>query len=82
MSKINKNDTIKSLNNYIELLKQRNSEYSFHGSTSVSEIDFIGRMPQIMALALWQGDNKENNEDVAYIIESFDYLVKNKNIPD
>lgn len=82
MSKINKNDTIKSLNNYIELLKQRNSEYSFPGSTSVSEIDFIGRMPQIMALALWQGDTKENNEDVSYIIESFDYLVKNKNIPD
>jgi len=81
MLNINKDGTIKALNNYIELIKQRNSEYYFPGSTSVSEIDFIGRMPQIMALALWQGDNKENNEDVAYIIESFDYLIKNKHIP-
>lgn len=73
---MNNQITINALNNYLKTLKKRNVNIEY---TPVSHIDLYYRLPQIMAIALWQKDNSEN-EDVQIMIDSFNSITLNKKI--
>lgn len=74
---VNQNDTINALNRYLHLLHSRNIKID---NQPVSRIDLFFRLPQIMAIALWQNDNSENNSDVRVMTCAFNQLVETKKI--
>ena len=74
---VNQNDTINALNRYLQLLKSRNIKID---NNPVSRIDLFCRLPQIMAMALWQKDNAENNSDVRVMTCAYNQLVETQKI--
>lgn len=67
-----------ALNSYIEDFNKKFPENKLSKSEN---FEIFIRLPQVMAAALWAGDNAENNENVKILIKTYDLIVKKKNIP-
>lgn len=74
---VNQNDTMQAMNRYLKTLQLRNVKMDMN---PVTHIDLFTRLPQMMAVALWQKDNGENNSDVRVMLCAYNQLVETQKI--
>jgi len=74
---VNQNDTMQAINRYLKTLQSRNVKIDMN---PVTHIDLLTRLPQMMAVALWQKDNGENNSDVRVMLCAYNQLVETQKI--
>ena len=75
---ITQNKVLIALNSYVEDFNKKFPENKLSKSEN---FEIFIRLPQVMAAALWAGDNAENNEKIKILIEAYDLIIKKKNIP-